>query len=105
MNLGGITVEPVKVTPTTKEYAVITNVAANGHEIRHEMNSSTSRQDWRIEYSILSSADYDTLKGLVGKVTTLDSTNVIVKSVMGNEYYDASGTLYYDATVTIEEVV
>jgi hypothetical protein len=105
MNLGGVTVEPIKVTPSTKEFAVVTNVAVNGHEIRHEMNSSTARTAWTIDYSLLSSTDYATLKGLVGKTTTLDSTNVIVKSVNGNEYYDALGNLYYDATVTVEEVV
>ncbi len=105
MNLGGVTAEPIKVDITSKEYAVITNVAANGHEIRHEMNSATSRKAWTIDYSMLSQSDYNTLIGLVGKTTTLDSTNVIVKSVGGNEYYDALGNLYYDATVTVEEVV
>ncbi len=105
MNLGGVTAEPIKVDITNKEFAVVTNVAANGHEIRHEMNSATSRKEWTIDYSVLSQTDYNTLNGLVGQVTTLDSTNVIVKSVGGNEYYDASGTLYYDVTVTVEEVV
>ncbi len=105
MNLGGVTVEPVKASFIDKEFAVVTNVAVSGHEIRHEMNSKTSRRSWTIDYSLLSSSDYSTLKGLVGTQTTLDSTNVIVRSVSGNEYYDALGNLYYDATVTVEEVV
>ena len=105
MNLGGVTAEPIKVDIANKEYAVVTNTAVNGHEIRHEMNSATSRKAWTIDYSLLSQTDYNILTGLVGKATTLDSTNVIVRSVSGSEYYDALGNLYYDATVTVEEVV